>query len=572
MAFSISSITGLFRRGKKAQDPFGAEDDEDFYDDDVFDDEPESSTVGRKVALGLSGLMGLLLVGFIATAIFTADETAGPVGSALPTEIAQVVSEDGEVLETLMPTETQGAESETPAAAGGPTALPPVTAMPGVAPMPGAGPLGIPASGPVGMPGLGTSTPSNQVVEDSTAETDRSANRRPWLRGETATGDRLNPEEAMPPRTGTSGTETADSETPGRAASMQDLLRQTRENPARENTPAPTTDTAMPSSNIATPSADTAMPTVDTALPTADTAMPAPETQTAAPTPAPMLPDPGLVPGAPQRFAQGVDANTGPTQVGGAPRLVEPTLPPTDSAAVSAAPPRFTTLPKAEQLAQSVTGPARVAIIVEGLGLNKTATEAAIEALPAGVTLAFSPYARNLQEWMAKAQEAGHEVLVEVPLESKRFPADDPGPLGLLTSLDQIANVERLSTILQEAQGSAGILDVSGSRFRESAEHINILLNNLDARGLFYVQGRPGLRLGNNKVASATADIVLDERAFRASIDARLDYIERLAKYQGSSVAVTSAKPVTFERLALWLDQIGERGVSVAPVSEVLIQ
>ena len=80
------------------------------------------------------------------------------------------------------------------------------------------------------------------------------------------------------------------------------------------------------------------------------------------------------------------------------------------------------------------------------------------------------------------------------------------------------------------------------------------------------------MRLGNNKVPSATADIVLDERAFRASIDARLDYVERLAKYQGSSVAVASAKPVTFERIALWLDEIGRRGVSIAPVSQVLIQ
>lgn len=89
---------------------------------------------------------------------------------------------------------------------------------------------------------------------------------------------------------------------------------------------------------------------------------------------------------------------------------------------------------------------------------------------------------------------------------------------------------------------------------------------------MFYVQGRPGLRLGNDRVPTATADIVIDERAFRAAIDARLDYIERLAKHQGSSVAVASAKPVTFERIALWLDEVGRRGVAVAPVSQVLIQ
>ena len=48
--------------------------------------------------------------------------------------------------------------------------------------------------------------------------------------------------------------------------------------------------------------------------------------------------------------------------------------------------------------------------------------------------------------------------------------------------------------------------------------------------------------------------------------------IERLAIYQGSSVAVASAKPVTFKRIAMWLDEAGRRGVSIAPVSALLIQ
>lgn len=537
MAFSISSITGLFKRGKKAQDPFGA-DDEDFYDDDVFDDEAEGGTLGRKIAIGMSAFMGLLLVGFITTAIMTADETAGPVVGALPTEIAQVVSEDGEVLQDL----TAQIEPENPSAPGGAISMPPLSDDAGPTPMPMPG------------PGTGVAMPSTEIVSDSTTETDRSAARRPWL------------------NSGNNTVEAPIPGTPSRASSMDDLLQRSRES-APTVTPPPaapmepeTTQTAMP--NEADPAEMDERPM--TIAETANMAPAVPEEEPAPP--APTLADPGLVPGAPDRFAQDASADSGPTQVGGAPRLVEPELPPTDSRAISAAPPRFTTLPKAEQLTQSPAGAARVAIIVEGLGLNKTATEAAIDALPPGVTLAFSPYARDLEGWLNRAQEAGHEVLVEVPMESKRFPAEDPGPLGLLTSLDQIENVERLSAILEQAPGTAGVLDVSGSRFRESAEHINILMNNLDARGLFYVQGRPGLRLGNNRVASATTDMVLDERAFRASIDARLDYVERLARYQGSSVAVASAKPVTFERLALWLDEIGARGVAVAPVSEVLIQ
>ena len=509
MAFSIAA---LFRRGKKATDPFGADDD-DFYDDD----RPEERNVGRMIAFGLSGFMGLLLVAFIVTAVLTIDETAGPQVGMIPTEITQVVSEEDEVLETLTPPDQAGGPS--------PGQTPPSTtvALPGLAE---------PADTDSGSAqiGLAPAPADTSIVSDGTVDTARSANRRPWLADELGEGERLGMDGEQPAPT---------TATPGRADSMDDLLRRSRENRA---TPAPAAQAPvaqMPAPEEAAADAPIAMP-LDTPMDVATDRAVEPQPQPADTQPiamGPALPQSGLVPGAPQRFAQTETADVGPAATGGAPRLAEPTLPPTDSRAVSAAPPRFSTLPPAEQLAAAPDAAARVAIIVEGLGLSLAATEAAIETLPSNVTLAFSPYARDLQEWLDKAQEADHEVLVEVPMESNRFPADDPGPLGLLTSLDQIENVDRLSAILEEAEGSVGILDVTGSRFRESAEHINIVMNNLEARGMYYIQGRPRLRLGTTKVPSATADIVLDERAFRASIDARLDFVERLAKYQGSSVA-----------------------------------
>ncbi len=533
MAFSMASITGLFKRSKKARDPFGDDEDfdEDFIDEDSFDDEDsEGRGLGPKIALGVSVGLSLLLVTFIGTVILTADETAGPVAGSMPTEITQVVDENGNVIQDL--TANQG-ETSAEAATGA---------------------EGAATSGPIALPPIGDT--SATVIDDTTAESDRSADRRPWLTGDT----------------------TATSEG-GRASSMDDLLRQSRESqpppsaPTTAPVPAPLGGIAMPAP--VTPNA-AATATMATALPqageSAEGVAPEPdasaEMETAALPPAPTE----LVPGAAGRFASTDALQQQPREPGAGPRLVEPETPPTDSRVISAAPPRFATLPAAQAIVQDDTARARVAIIVEGLGLNQAATEAAIDSLPPSVTLAFSPYARDLPDWLERAREAGHEVLIEVPMESKRFPADDPGPFGLLTSLDALQNVERLTAILATAEGAPGILDTTGSRFRESSEHISLVMNNLDARGMFYVQGRPGLRVGTDKVPTATADIVIDERDFRASIDARLDYIEELARYQGSSVAIASPKPATYERIALWLDDVTRRGVAVAPVSQVLIQ
>jgi len=330
--------------------------------------------------------------------------------------------------------------------------------------------------------------------------------------------------------------------------------------------PAPTVTAAAPAPT--TPAPATAAP-----------AMPAPEqpntTAAADETPSmPSLLDPGVAPGAPRLFAvTSEDAN--PALAGGRPRLAEPSLPPTDKTSVGAPPPRFANLAEMKTVTPTQTPtahPAKVAVVVHGLGLNQQATETAISKLPPNVTLAFSPYSRNLKKWLEQAKAKGHEVLVEVPMESKQFPSEDPGPLGLLTSLEPKENQDRMEAILKDATGAVGVIDITGGKFRESEPHINEVYAKLQQQSLFYVQGEPGVRVGEATVPTATADVVLDERPFRAAIDARLDYAERLARYQGSAVAVLSPKPVSYERLVLWLDQASKKGVAITPVSQVLIR
>ena len=77
-------------------------------------------------------------------------------------------------------------------------------------------------------------------------------------------------------------------------------------------------------------------------------------------------------------------------------------------------------------------GKPRVAVIVGGLGLNAVTTRAAIERLPAEVTLSFVPYADGLQGWIDLARAQGHEVMIEIPMEPTGYPENDPGPYTLL--------------------------------------------------------------------------------------------------------------------------------------------
>ena len=206
MAFSIPA---LFRRGKKATDPFGAGDDDDFYDDE----QPVERNVGRMVAFGMSGFMALLLVSFIVIAVLNVDETAGPQVGMIPTEISEVVSEDGEVLQTLTPSVQTGDGSD--------QAQPStVVALPGLA-----GPaVPAPISTPIALP---PSPANTEVVSDATGGTDRSANRRPWLATDSSDGERLGMDRDEPAPA---------AQPPSRAASVDDLLPPLTRKPPSTNT------------------------------------------------------------------------------------------------------------------------------------------------------------------------------------------------------------------------------------------------------------------------------------------------------------------------------------------------
>ena len=111
---------------------------------------------------------------------------------------------------------------------------------------------------------------------------------------------------------------------------------------------------------------------------------------------------------------------------------------------------------------------ARVSIIIRGLGLNRNATLAAINKLPGAISLAFSPYAKGLEQWTGLARGAGHETLISLPMEPVDFPSSDPGPLSLLTDVNLEVNVARLHSIMNLSQGYVGFIQYMGSRFTTS--------------------------------------------------------------------------------------------------------
>jgi polysaccharide deacetylase 2 family uncharacterized protein YibQ len=217
----------------------------------------------------------------------------------------------------------------------------------------------------------------------------------------------------------------------------------------------------------------------------------------------------------------------------------------------------------------------RIAIVIGGLGIGVNGTSDALRKLPGPVTFAFAPYGSNLEAHIAQARERGHEILLQVPMEPFDYPANDPGPHTLLTSLEAEQNIDRLHWLMSRFQGYVGLINYMGGRFTASEQALSPVLRETAKRGLIYVEDGSSPRSLASQVAGASnlpfskADVIIDAVPTRADVDRSLGRLEAAARAKGVAIGFASAVPVAIDRIAAWAKAAEARGILLVPISAV---
>lgn len=224
--------------------------------------------------------------------------------------------------------------------------------------------------------------------------------------------------------------------------------------------------------------------------------------------------------------------------------------------------------------AREIDGKPMIAVVIDDMGVDHRRSIQAL-ALPGPMTMAFLPYARDLGHMTRAARAVGHELMLHMPMEPLSA-KENPGPNAIVTGLDPVELRRRADAMMDSFTGYVGANNHMGSKFTQDAAGMRIVLEDLDARGLLFLDSRTiGNTAGPSVARSlgmpfAERDVFLDNDASTGNVRAKLTEVEAVARRQGHAIAIGHPHDGTVEALAQWLPDIEKRGFVLVPVSAIV--
>jgi polysaccharide deacetylase 2 family uncharacterized protein YibQ len=214
-----------------------------------------------------------------------------------------------------------------------------------------------------------------------------------------------------------------------------------------------------------------------------------------------------------------------------------------------------------------------IAIVLDDVGATPGDVAGAL-GLPGPVTLSIMTYASNAAKIAMEAHRGGHEIMVHVPMEPINRDAD-PGPNALLVNLSAEEIARRLDWGLAQFPGYVGINNHMGSKFTQNAAGMRVVLQQLKARGLLFLDSRTIANSVGDSLAAELGvthlqrDVFLDDVIDAADIMKELARTEAIARKHGVAIAIGHPHRDTVAALRQWIPEAQAKGFVLVPISAV---
>lgn len=231
--------------------------------------------------------------------------------------------------------------------------------------------------------------------------------------------------------------------------------------------------------------------------------------------------------------------------------------------------------PEIEKPAAVGSSSARLAIIIDDMG-SRMSEARALAAINVPLTFAIIPGLHADKDVAAFAAAHTIETMIHIPMQSKGWPAQRLEANGLLAAMGVDEVQERMSGFVQQFPAAVGANNHMGSEFTEREEQMTAVLQILKKNDLFFIDSvtspqSTGISVAQHLgIKSARRNVFLDNEQERGYILGQLNQAIKLARKNGSAIAICHPHRVTIATLASALPGLAGQGVRLVPVSQLV--
>ncbi len=211
-----------------------------------------------------------------------------------------------------------------------------------------------------------------------------------------------------------------------------------------------------------------------------------------------------------------------------------------------------------------------ITLVLNDYGLSKKQSETALDILPPEVSFILNPNADRPNEWIKKAQNKGHEVWLNLPIQNEIMM--DQGPNTIFHHISLPEKIAALFRIMTTTQGYTGLAAFTDTQTLTEEEHYKKLLDEVYKRGLGFLETNPNApALLHGKAITMGAPYIKTDTAIlnMAGNKHSFEALEAMANKNGHVTAIIPPYPQTIKKLAVWLEKVGKIDYAIAPTSVI---
>ena len=218
---------------------------------------------------------------------------------------------------------------------------------------------------------------------------------------------------------------------------------------------------------------------------------------------------------------------------------------------------------------------AEVAIVIDDMGIDVANTNAII-ALKKPITASFLTYGTATKDFAVKAQNAGLEVMLHVPMMPHIQASLAPNTLSPSMSKEEVQKLFSEMLARYEGIGMRGVNNHMGSLFTENRQSMSYVMEILQQKKMFFLDSKTTGKSVARSVAAEygvpylARDVFLDNENDYNYIMGQLKQTEKIALKYGKVIAIGHPHSQTVKALADWVKDIEQKNIKLVHISDFL--